>query len=209
MVNIGYSQSVLKDGKDSLSYSLGLMMANKMQGLDKSEVDIDLIFKGILHSLEKESLLIDSQEADKIYSIKLKEINSKLMEQRKQEGIDFLAKNATRAEVTSLPSGLQYEVIVDGSGESPTISDRVKTHYIGTLIDGTEFDSSVRRGEPLTFPLGNVIKAWQECLPLMKVGSKWKIYSPYNLAYGERQAGPHIKPYSTLIFEIELLAVNP
>jgi FKBP-type peptidyl-prolyl cis-trans isomerase FklB len=110
--------------------------------------------------------------------------------------------------VTTLPSGLQYEVINDGTGPIPTIEDNVTTHYHGTLIDGTVFDSSVDRGEPASFPVGGVIKGWTEALQLMSVGSKWKLYVPYDLAYGERGAGAQIGPYSTLIFEVELISIN-
>ena len=125
-----------------------------------------------------------------------------------EEGINFLRENGKREGVTTLASGLQYEVINDGTGPKPTIEDNVTTHYHGTLIDGTVFDSSVDRGEPASFPVGGVIKGWTEALQLMSVESKWKLYVPYELAYGERGAGPQIGPYSTLIFEVELISIN-
>jgi len=123
------------------------------------------------------------------------------------EGEAFLAENAKRDEVHTTDSGLQYEVITDGEGEIPTAASTVRTHYRGTLIDGTEFDSSYSRNEPTEFPVNGVIPGWTEALQLMTVGSKWKLYIPYNLAYGERGAGGAIGPYQALVFEIELLAV--
>jgi FKBP-type peptidyl-prolyl cis-trans isomerase FklB len=125
-----------------------------------------------------------------------------------EEGANYLQENAKREGVTTLPSGLQYEVIKDGTGSIPTLEDNVTTHYHGTLVDGTVFDSSVDRGEPASFPVGGVIKGWTEALQLMSVGSKWKLYVPYDLAYGERGAGAQIGPYSTLIFEVELISIN-
>ena len=129
-------------------------------------------------------------------------------EEKIEEGRKFLEENSKKEGVITLASGLQYEVIIDGSGEKPKLEDNVTTHYHGTLLDGTVFDSSVDRGEPASFPVGGVIKGWTEALQLMSVGSKWKLYVPYDLAYGERGAGPQIGPYSTLIFEVELLNIN-
>lgn len=125
-----------------------------------------------------------------------------------KQGMEFLEENGKRKEVTTTASGLQYEVITMGKGAKPTANDKVKVHYQGTLIDGTEFDSSYKRGEPISFPLNGVIKGWTEGLQLMPVGSKFKFYIPYNLAYGENGAGESIKPYSTLIFTVELLGIE-
>ena len=125
----------------------------------------------------------------------------------KQQNIDFLAKNKEKQGVTCTPSGLQYEVIKMGTGPKPTLSSTVKVHYVGTLIDGTEFDSSVKRNEPVQFPLQGVIPGWTEALQLMPVGSKFKIYIPDSLAYGSEAQGDVIKPYSTLVFEVELLDI--
>ena len=127
----------------------------------------------------------------------------------KEAGQKFLADNGKRAGVTTTASGLQYEVIKAGTGNKPAATDQVKVHYHGTTIDGSVFDSSVDRGEPVTFGLGQVIKGWTEALQLMPVGSKWKIYIPSELGYGEQAAGPKIKPNSTLIFEVELLSIEP
>ena len=120
---------------------------------------------------------------------------------------EFLAKNKTKAGVTVTPSGLQYEVIKMGTGNKPTANNTVKVNYVGTLIDGTEFDSSIKRGEPAQFPVSGVITGWTEALQLMPVGSKFKLYIPQNLAYGASQAGEVIKSYSTLVFEVELLEI--
>ena len=131
-----------------------------------------------------------------------------LAEENQSKGEAFLAENGKRDGVVSLPSGLQYEVIHDGNGDTPSKTDTVVTHYRGTLIDGKEFDSSLRRGEPASFPVNRVISGWTEALQLMTVGSKWKLFIPSNLAYGERGAGKVIGPHATLIFEIELLGIR-
>jgi FKBP-type peptidyl-prolyl cis-trans isomerase FklB len=123
-------------------------------------------------------------------------------------GQEFLASNKEKAGVTELPSGLQYEVITEGTGAKPTESNKVKCHYHGTLINGTIFDSSVQRGQPASFPLNQVIKGWTEGLQLMPTGSKWRFFIPPHLGYGERQASAEIGPNSTLIFEVELLGIN-
>ena len=127
----------------------------------------------------------------------------------KDAGDAFLAKNKARTEVTTLSSGLQYRIIKEGTGTAPTLDDTVTTHYRGTLIDGTEFDSSYKRNEPVKFPVNGVIPGWTEALQLMKPGSKWELFIPSDLAYGERGAGHLIGPNSTLIFEIELLSIEP
>ncbi len=130
------------------------------------------------------------------------------MEKNLQEGKDFLAANKQKPGVTELPSGLQYEVLVQGDGPKPGVQNSVTCHYHGTLIDGTVFDSSVQRGQPATFPLNMVIKGWTEGVQLMPQGSKWRFFIPPNLAYGDRQTGKHIGPNSTLIFDVELLGIN-
>lgn len=130
------------------------------------------------------------------------------MENNLKAGQEFLATNKLNPRVTELPSGLQYEVIVEGSGPKPTAADRVSCHYHGTLIDGSVFDSSVERGQPAAFPLSQVIKGWTEGVQLMSQGSKWRFFIPPHLGYGDRQVGPKIGPNSTLIFEVELLGIN-
>ena len=125
-----------------------------------------------------------------------------------QSGKDFFAENSKRKDVVTLASGLQYEIITEGNGPKPGPTDKVKTHYHGTLLNGTVFDSSVERGTPLSFPVNRVIKGWTEALQLMRVGSKWKLYIPSHLAYGERGAGAKIKPNAALIFEVELIDIE-
>ncbi len=125
-----------------------------------------------------------------------------------QAGIDFLEENKKRDNVVALSSGLQYEILTEGKGEKPKATDKVKCHYHGTLIDGTVFDSSVQRGQPAVFGVNQVIKGWVEALQLMPVGSKWRLYIPSELAYGQQGAGDIIKPNSTLIFDVELLEIN-
>jgi FKBP-type peptidyl-prolyl cis-trans isomerase FklB len=132
----------------------------------------------------------------------------KLSEKNKADGEKFLAENAKKEGVKVLPSGLQYKVITPGTGKSPKATDTVTTHYKGMLIDGTEFDSSYKRGEPATFPVSGVIPGWTEALQLMKEGAKWQLFLPSNLAYGERGAGRDIGPNATLIFEVELISVK-
>ena len=141
--------------------------------------------------------------ADKLFQMKNEKAAANL-----KAGEEFLAANQQKPGVVALPSGLQYEIITEGNGPKPTASNNVTCHYHGTLIDGTVFDSSVKRGEPATFPLNRVIKGWTEGVQLMPLGSKWRFFIPPNLAYGDRQTGPHIGPNSTLIFEVELLGIS-
>ena len=141
--------------------------------------------------------------ADKLFQMKNEKASANL-----KAGQDFLEANAQKPGITTLPSGLQYEVITEGKGIKPLASNKVTCHYHGELIDGTVFDSSVKRGQPATFPLNMVIKGWTEGLQLMAVGSKWRFFIPPHLAYGERQTGAHIGPNSTLVFEVELLEVS-
>lgn len=193
---------------DSVSYGLGINIAENLsnQGLDN--LNVDALAKGMVDYLNKTDLLIDQATVMPM----LNEYMQKLAEEKAKEvikvGADFLEENAKKEGVTTLPSGLQYKVLTAGTGATPTAADQVTTHYTGTLIDGTVFDSSVQRGEPATFPVGGVIAGWTEALQLMKEGDKWTLYIPYNLAYGERGAGAQIGPYSTLIFDIELIKVN-
>jgi len=159
--------------------------------------------------LEKElEAKISDNQAQAIINSYFSKKQKKESESMIEKGANFLQENAKREGVTTLPSGLQYEIISEGTGPKPTLEDNVTTHYHGTLIDGTVFDSSVDRGEPASFPVGGVIKGWTEALQLMSVGSKWKLYVPYDLAYGERGARAQIGPYSTLIFEVELISIN-
>ncbi len=156
---------------------------------------------------EDNVLLIDAEAARDIIQTQFTAIQAKKGEANKAKGEEFLSKNKEREGITVTESGLQYEVMTEGTGAKPAAEDKVRVHYHGTLIDGTVFDSSVDRGEPAEFPVGGVIKGWVEALQLMPVGSKWKLYIPADLAYGERGAGGDIGPQETLIFEVELLEI--
>ena len=202
----------LNSYEDSLSYSIGVVLAQNIKAEGVKGVDPFMLGQAVQNVLDDTPLSIDKIEADKLFKNHLGQLRNKVGMENKLAGEKFLQENAKKVDVHILPSGLQYEVIAaapEGMPDvHPTIDSEVTVHYHGTLSDGTVFDSSVQRGEPISFPLGKVIQAWQEALPLMKAGEKWKIYSPYNLAYGERAAGPTIKPYSALVFEIELIAIN-
>lgn len=195
---------------DKTSYAVGLsfgqhLAQSKIKGLDYAS-----FAKGVEVMCEGKEPEIKLHEAQQL----LNDFFSKLEEESKAEaakmrkaGEDFLAENAKRPDVVTLPSGLQYEIMTEAIGQKPVATDRVKVHYHGTLIDGTVFDSSVRRGEPAVFGVTQVIQGWVEALQLMPVGSKWKLFIPSDLAYGEQGANPMIAPYSTLIFEVELLEI--
>jgi len=206
--------SPLKDQKDKVSYSIGMSIGGslKFQG---AEVDIDLVAKGIKDSLSTNKTLLTQQEMQDILRVWQTEIRSKRMEQQKVEGEKnkqageaFLAANAKKEGVITLPSGLQYKVLAAGAGKTPASNDVVKAHYKGTLIDGTEFDSSYTRGQPFTTPVNRVIPGWTEALTKMKVGDKWQLVIPGSLAYGERGMPPKIGPNAVLIFEMELLGIE-
>ena len=193
---------------DSVSYSLGINIGENIKK-QFEDINLDNFEAGIKDVLEKElEAKITDNQAQAIINSYFSKKQKKESESMIEDGANYLQENAKREGVTILPSGLQYEVINNGTGPKPTIEDNVTTHYHGTLIDGTVFDSSVDRGEPASFPVGGVIKGWTEALQLMSVGSKWKLYVPYDLAYGERGAGGQIGPYSTLIFEVELISFN-
>lgn len=198
----------LKTEIDSVSYCIGVNIGENLKN-QFSDIDIKDFMNGINDVLsDKSEPKISNAEAQKIlqeYFSKQQELKSK---KAIEEGENFLAENGKKKGVTTLESGLQYEVITKGEGAKPTLNDQVTTHYHGTLIDGTVFDSSVERGQPATFPVSGVIKGWTEALQLMSVGSKWKLFVPYNLAYGERGAGANIGPFTTLIFEVELISIN-
>ena len=193
---------------DSVSYSLGVNIGENIKK-QFANINLDNFEAGIKDVLEKElEAKISDNQAQAIINNYFSKKQKKESESMIEEGANYLQENAKREGVTTLPSGLQYEIISEGTGPKPTLEDNVTTHYHGTLIDGTVFDSSVDRGEPASFPVGGVIKGWTEALQLMSVGSKWKLYVPYDLAYGERGAGAQIGPYSTLIFEVELISIN-
>lgn len=217
----------LKTKEDKLGYSIGLDFARSIQGLAREiNVNTKMVVKGLEDGVSGKNILITKEEFKKVmadFQAEMKEKQEKLqkaaMEKQKKEmakageknareGKKFLAENAKKKGVKTTASGLQYMVIKEGKGKSPKETDQVETHYKGTLLDGTEFDSSYKRGQPATFPLNAVIPGWTEALQLMKVGGKTKIFVPSKLAYGPGGAGRIIGPNATLIFEIELLAIK-
>lgn len=193
---------------DKVSYALGLSIGNNFKSSGIDSVVMDDFMQGLSDVLEEKAPQLSYDEAKREIEAYFMDLQQKAVKLNKEAGEEFLKINAHKEGVTTLPSGLQYEVIKMGEGPKPTLSDTVTCHYHGTLINGIVFDSSMDRGEPASFPLRGVIAGWTEILQLMPVGSKWKVTIPSDLAYGDRGAGEHIKPGSTIIFIIELLSIN-
>ncbi|EKO3592856.1 FKBP-type peptidyl-prolyl cis-trans isomerase [Vibrio metschnikovii] len=192
------------------SYGIGLQMGQQLAGSGLEGLNVDAIAAGIATALVGDMPAIeidDINQALQAMHMRAEEAMQAAAKVAATEGETFLKDNALRSEVTVLDSGLQYEVITQGSGEIPTSDKSVRVHYHGELTDGTVFDSSVSRGQPAEFPVTGVIKGWVEALQLMPVGSKWKLYIPHDLAYGERGAGAAIPPFAALVFEVELLDI--
>jgi FKBP-type peptidyl-prolyl cis-trans isomerase FklB len=202
---------VLKNQKDKISYIIGMDIGTNLK---KQSIDIDsnILAKGVKDALAGTKPLLTEQEIQETMMAFQKEMMAKQEEigkKNKKEGEAFLAENKKKEGVKTLPSGLQYKVIKAGTGKKPKLSDTVTAHYRGTLIDGTEFDSSYKRGQPATFPVsGGMIPGWTEALQLMEEGAKWQLFIPSNLAYDEKGAGRDIGPNATLIFEIELVSIQ-
>ena len=199
---------VLKSAKDSASYALGFRVAQSMKGQGLQDINMALFDKGFSAGVIAKSIIPDS-----LLDVCIKKYQDNMSQEKitfnKAVGKAFLEENAKKPGVVKMTNGMQYEVMVAGTGSvKPTLSNKVKCHYHGTLIDGSIFDSSVQRGEPITFPLNGVIKGWQDAVQLMTVGSKWKLFIPSELGYGDRSAGPFIGPGMTLIFEVELLGIE-
>ncbi|MGX5819654.1 FKBP-type peptidyl-prolyl cis-trans isomerase [Chitinophaga lutea] len=193
---------------DSVSYIIGndLAVMLKSQGLDS--LNMKLLFKAMEDNYAKKKPILSPEQSTAVVGQYIQSLKDEKGKKNKAAGEAFLAKNKTKPGVTTLPSGLQYQVLTAGTGPKPSENDRVKVHYHGTLIDGTVFDSSVERGEPLTIGVSGVIRGWTEALLLMPVGSKWRLFIPSDLGYGERQAGQKISPNSVLIFDVELLNIE-
>ncbi|MGD0955278.1 MAG: FKBP-type peptidyl-prolyl cis-trans isomerase [Candidatus Acidiferrales bacterium] len=204
----------LKTQKEKDSYALGL---NIGRGLSKQPVDIDTpsLLRGMKDALAGAKPLLTDAEVDAALNELQTQVHAKQDQQRQQaeeanmkEGAEFLASNKAKEGVVTLPSGLQYKILKEGTGPKPALNDTVVCNYRGTLINGKEFDSSYKRGQPATFPLNRVIKGWTEAVQLMPVGSKWQLFIPPDLAYGSNGAGPDIGPNATLIFEVELISIQ-
>ncbi len=206
------AQNEMKDMTEDqkMSYALGVNSGDQFRNLGLN-IDFDLFMKGIKDGIANSNQFSqeEMQAAFAYLEMQARANQDKAMNDEKAAGAAFLAKNKNEKGVMVTESGLQYKVITEGKGKKPLATDKVKVHYKGTLLDGTVFDSSYDRGEPITFPLNGVIKGWTEGLQLMSEGSKYILYIPSDLGYGDRGAGAQIKPGATLIFEVELLEVNP
>jgi FKBP-type peptidyl-prolyl cis-trans isomerase FklB len=207
-VAVAAQPNPLKTLKDSASYALGVNIATNLQK-QFGTLNMALLQKGLSDVYAGKKLILTDEIGNNAIGNFQSKAQSEKANANKLAGQKFLAANAKRTGVIVLPDGLQYEIIKKSSDTTkPTLNSKVKCHYHGTLIDGTVFDSSVDRGEPITFPLNGVIRGWQEALQLMTVGSKWRLYLPSDLAYGDNAAGPKIGPGSTLIFDVELLGIE-
>jgi FKBP-type peptidyl-prolyl cis-trans isomerase FklB len=195
---------------EKFSYAVGIQIIQNLKS-QNIEVDTESFVQAIEDVLNNQPLKLSVEEMQTAFNNFQQQQAQKeavLAEENLAAGVKFLEENKKNEGIVVLPNGLQYKVLTKGVGEKPTINDTVTVHYRGTLIDGTEFDSSYGRGEPLAIPLNNVIMGWQEALPLMTVGSKWQIFIPAELGYGSQSAGPDIGPNSTLVFEIELIDIS-
>lgn len=204
---------VMANELDTMSYALGANVgydfAEKLKTLPEGKYNLDLFVQGLNAALKGDSVYVSKDSIGQILNAYFTKAKEKESGSIKSEGEKFLAENAARPGVVTTLTGLQYEVVKDTLGPKPLATDRVKVHYEGTLLDGTKFDSSYDRGEPIDFTLNQVIKGWTEGVMLMSPGAKYKFYIPYNLGYGEQGAGGVIPPYATLIFTVELLEINP
>ena len=205
---------VLETEKDKQSYAIGLNLGKRLHR-DDIDVDPKIVLQGLQDAVAGGKVLLTDDQITTVMTDLQKQVRQKqeekqqaLAESNKKDGAAFLAANATKEGVVTLPSGLQYKVLVAGTGPKPTSTDSVVCNYKGTLLDNTEFDNSYKRGQPATFGVGGVIKGWTEALQLMPAGSKWQLFIPADLAYGERGRDP-IGPNATLIFELELLSIQP
>lgn len=206
--------SPFKDQKEKISYAVGMFLASRVRP-QADEFDPNTVAQGLKDGLSGGKSLMTEEEAMSTLSQWQNEMRAKEAEKKKaegetneKEGEAFLAANKAKPDVVTLPSGLQYKILTPGAGPKPTASDTVSCNYKGTLINGKEFDSSAKHGGPISFPVGGVIKGWTEALQLMPVGSKWQLFIPSSLAYGERGSGADIGPNATLVFEVELVSIQ-
>jgi FKBP-type peptidyl-prolyl cis-trans isomerase FklB len=193
-----------------VSYGVGRQLGDQLRNNPFKEFDVSAVQAGIADAIADVASQVSEEQLNEAFGIVSKKLQEQEQEAAKElaaEGEAFLAENAKREEVTVTESGLQYEVVATGEGEKPTAQSTVRVHYHGSLVSGDVFDSSVDRGQPAEFPVGGVIPGWTEALQLMTEGTKWRLYIPYNLAYGEQGSQGAIPPYATLIFDVELLAI--
>lgn len=198
----------LTDKHTRASYGLGVLIASNVKAQGGDSLSLDVIVAAIKDVFNNKPLLMQQQECSSIVQQYMQEASMLKSMKAREEGERFLLENKTKAGVNTTATGLQYQVLTVGKGKTPTPNDQVTVHYTGKLLDGTEFDSSVRRGSPATFGVTQVIAGWTEALQLMREGDKWVLFIPENLAYGDRGAGSQIPPYATLVFEIELIKIN-
>jgi len=194
--------------KEQVSYSLGVNIASNIKQQGFEDISIEVFTSAIQDVFGDKALKIDLATGGQILNEYFQKIQERKFSKNVEEGQAFLKENSTKEGVVTLPSGLQYKILKEGNGPKPKETDQVTTHYHGTLINGTVFDSSVQRGQPATFPVNGVIQGWVEALQLMPTGSKWQLYVPSDLAYGTRGASDDIGPNTTLIFDVELIAIN-
>ena len=206
-----YAADEIKTDEQKFSYAIGFQLGQNLKNQGLGDIDVKVMTQAINDVLGGKDLKLSMEEMQQAFQAKQQKMMADMEakgDKAKVAGDKFLADNKSKPGVKTLENGIQYKVITEGKGNKPTLESSVVAHYRGTLIDGTEFDSSYKRGEPATFPLNGVIKGWQEVLPLMAVGSKWQVWIPSDLAYGARGAGANIGPNETLIFEIELLEIK-
>lgn len=201
--------ATLKTASDTASYYIGYMYGTGLERSGLKDPNMEAIVAGMNAALKKADVKTDPQQMQMYLSMYLQKIAMQQAEENLKKGQEFLKENAKKSDVDTLANGIQYKVLKEGNGPKPTATDKVKVHYKGTLIDGTEFDSSIKRGEPAEFYLNQVIPGWTQAIQQMPQGSKWIIYIPSDQAYGQRGAGGAIGPNETLIFEVELLDINP
>ena len=192
---------------DKFSYAIGLGIGQNLLSMGAQGINVEDFAQAIADVLNRKETAISHNEAREIVNKYFMELEEKMNAENIAKGKAFLEENAKKEGIITLPSGLQYEVITEGNGKKPSATDKVKCHYEGTLIDGTLFDSSIKRGQPAVFGVNQVIRGWVEALQLMSEGSKWRLFIPSELGYGAQQAGEMIPPHSTLIFEVELIEV--
>ncbi len=193
---------------DKLSYAIGMSMASNLVNSGLKQIDVESFVKAFTDVMDNATPSMSPQEANQLLQDFFSKRQDEMLSNNLEAGRAFLEQNKKKENVTTLDSGLQYEILTEGKGAVPKATDSVRCHYHGTLLDGTVFDSSVQRGQPAVFGVNQVIKGWVEALQLMPVGSKWKLYIPSELAYGEQGAGGSIEPNSALIFEVELLGIE-